>query len=65
MQERSYPEPEPKEKSLVDIRTLLRQLQQEIESAEWNGEPCDNIRFEYDHVKNYHMQTGSNYYPLF
>lgn len=65
MQERSYPEPEPKEKSLVDIRTLLRQIQQEIESAEWNGKPCDSIRLEYDHVKKYHMQTGSHYYPLF
>lgn len=47
------------------INPLLKELGQQLESAEWNGEPCDNIRFEYNHVKNYHMQTGSNYYPLF
>ena len=65
MQEREYPQPIPKEKYLVDIHTLLRQLQQTIEAAEWEGEPCDSIRLEYEHVMKYHMQTGSHYYPNF
>lgn len=54
-----------KDTSITLTNTILKELRQQLESAEWNGEPCDNIRFEYDHVKNYHMQTGSNYYPLF
>jgi hypothetical protein len=54
-----------KDTFLTDIHTLLKKLGQQLEQAEWDGKPCDNIRLEYEHVKKYHLQTGSLYYPNF
>jgi hypothetical protein len=51
--------------TLVDIQTLLKQLGQLIEQAEWDGEPVDDLKSEYQHIYDYHMKTGSAYYPLF
>ena len=65
MQERMYPKPTPREKYLVEIKPLLQQLKQGIEEAEWTCKPCEDLKFEYDHVMKYHMQTGSHYYPNF
>jgi len=50
---------------LVDIQTILKQLAQQIEQAEWDATPCDHLKEEYDHIYKYHMETGSLYYPLF
>jgi hypothetical protein len=51
--------------TLVDIQTLLKQLGQLIEQAEWDGEPVDDLKSEYQHIYDYHVKTGSAYYPLF
>ena len=51
--------------NLVDIKTLLKQLTQLVEQAEWNGEPCEHLVDEYNHIYKYHMETGSRYYPMF
>lgn len=53
------------EKGLVDIHSLLHQLQQLVEAAEWNGEPSEHLKSELNTVSKYHMETGSYYYPLF
>jgi hypothetical protein len=50
---------------LVDIQTLLKQLGQLIEQAEWDGEPVDDLKSEYQHIYDYHVKTGSHFYPLF
>jgi hypothetical protein len=51
--------------NLVDIHSILKQLKQQIEQAEWNGEPCEHLISEYNNIVKYHMQTGSQFYPLF
>jgi hypothetical protein len=53
------------QKGLVDIHSLLRQLQQLIEQAEWDEAPSEHLKAERETVLKYHMQTGSYYYPLF
>ena len=51
--------------NLADIQTLLRQLQQLIEQAEWDGVPSEHLKSEHKAVLKYHIETGSYYYPLF
>lgn len=53
------------QKGLVNIHSLLRQLQQLIEQAEWDEAPSEHLKSEHATVLKYHMQTGSYYYPLF
>lgn len=65
MQKRVIRELSLKEKGLVDIHSLLRQLRQLIEAAEWDGTPCENLKLEYKDVLEHHMKTGSHFYPLF
>jgi hypothetical protein len=49
---------------MVDIHTLLSQLQQLIENADRHGEPSDDLKRQYDEILSYHYETGSHYYPL-
>ena len=50
---------------MVDVQTLLRQLRQQIEQAEWEGKPFKHLQQEYDNIVDYYARTGSEYYPLF
>lgn len=50
---------------MVDINTLIKQLRQQIEQAEWDGQPCDNLKKELKTIQEYHNHTGSFFYPLF
>lgn len=52
---------------LVPIDVLTRQLQQMATQQEWDGdfEGCDITLQHLKTVQEYHLQTGSHFYPLF
>lgn len=52
---------------IVPIHLYIRQLEQLANKYEWDGEldKCDLTLFELNHVRQYQIDTGSLYYPLF
>jgi hypothetical protein len=55
------------EQLLVPIQQHMRSLHQLATQAEWDGdlERCDLLLKELKSVQDYHLKTGSMYYPLF
>lgn len=53
--------------SIVPINLYIKQLEQMAGKHEWDGEyqMCDVYLSELQHVREYQLQTGSLYYPLF
>lgn len=52
---------------LVPITSYIRQLEQLSSAYEWDGEldKCDAILVELQYVREYQIETGSLYYPMF
>lgn len=55
------------EQMLVPIVAYMRQLEQQAATLEWEGklEECDLILQHLAHVREYQLQSGSLFYPLF
>jgi hypothetical protein len=52
---------------LVPIDSYIKQLEQMSSNYEWDGEleKCDAILVELQTVREYQIETGSFFYPLF
>lgn len=52
---------------LVPIEAYIRQLEQLSSAYEWDGEldKCDAILSELQTVREYQLETGSFFYPMF
>lgn len=55
------------EQLLVPINAYIKQLEQQASTLEWEGklEECDAILDHLGHVRQYQLQSGSMFYPLF
>ena len=52
---------------LVPIDSYIKQLEQMSSNYEWDGEleKCDAVPVELQTVREYQLETGSFYYPMF
>jgi hypothetical protein len=52
---------------LVPITAYIKQLEQLASTYEWDGEldKCDAILVELQIVREYQIESGSLYYPMF
>lgn len=57
----------PVREGIVPIVLYIKQLEQLANAHEWDGEldKCDAVLLELNNVRQYQMQTGSLWYPLF
>ena len=52
---------------LVPITAYIKQLEQMASTYEWDGEldKCDAVLVELQIVREYQIESGSLYYPMF
>lgn len=52
---------------LVPITAYIKQLEQLASTYEWDGEldKCDAVLVELQTVREYQIESGSLYYPMF
>jgi hypothetical protein len=55
------------EQLLVPIAAYIKQLEQQASTLEWENdlEGCDRVLEHLGYVRQYQLETGSLYYPLF